>query len=121
MDAAGRLPGILLRLEGAAVAAGSLALYFDQGFGWVALIVLALAPDLAMVAFAAGPRVGAIAYDVAHTEALPVALGVAGVLSGDELPVQLALIWLIHIGVDRAVGYGLKYPTAFGDTHLQRV
>jgi hypothetical protein len=121
MDAAARLPGLLLRLEGAVVLAGSLALYFDEGFGWLALVVLALAPDLAMLGYAAGPRAGAIAYDVAHTEALPVALGVVGLLSGDSLPVQLALIWLAHIGADRLLGYGLKYPTAFGDTHLQRV
>jgi hypothetical protein len=121
MDAAARLPGLLLRLEGAAVLAGSLALYFDEGFGWLALVVLVLAPDLAMIGYAAGPRAGAVAYDVAHTEALPVALGVAGLLAGASLPVQLALIWLAHIGADRLLGYGLKYPTAFGDTHLQRV
>ena len=121
MDAVGRLPGILLRLEGAAVLAGSVALYFDEGFGWLALVVLALAPDLAMVAYAAGPRTGAVAYDIAHTEALPVALGAVGLLAASELPVQLALIWLAHIGADRLLGYGLKYPTAFGDTHLQRV
>jgi hypothetical protein len=121
MDAAARLPGLLLRLEGAAVLAGSLALYFDEGFGWVALVVLALAPDLSMVGYAAGPRVGAVAYDVAHTEALPVALGVLGVLAAESTAVQLALIWLAHIGADRLLGYGLKYPTAFGDTHLQRV
>jgi hypothetical protein len=37
------------------------------------------------------------------------------------LALQLALIWLAHIGADRALGYGLKYPTRFQDTHLQRV
>jgi hypothetical protein len=121
MDAADRLPGLLLRLEGAAVLAGSLALYFDQDFGWLALVVLVLAPDLTMIAYAAGPGVGAIAYDIAHTEALPIALGVAGVLATEETLVQLALIWLAHIGADRMLGYGLKYPTAFKDTHLQRV
>ena len=30
-------------------------------------------------------------------------------------------IWLAHIGVDRMVGYGLKYPTSSKDTHLNRV
>lgn len=121
MDGAGHLPGLLLRLEGAAVLAGSLALYFDQGFGWVALVVLALAPDLTMAGYAAGPRVGAVAYDVVHTEALPVALAVGGVLADETTAVQLALIWLAHIGADRLLGFGLKYPSAFGDTHLQRV
>lgn len=34
---------------------------------------------------------------------------------------RLALIHLAHIGFDRALGYGLKYGTAFGDTHLCRI
>ena len=116
-----QVPRILLRLEGLAVAAAALALYVDAGYGWLLLAVLALAPDLSMIGFAAGPRVGAAAYNVAHTYVGPVALGAVGVLAGADLAVQLALIWLVHIGVDRLVGYGLKYPSAFKDTHLQRV
>jgi hypothetical protein len=116
-----RLPSLLLRVEGLAVAVGALALYFHLGFGWVLLVVLALAPDLSAAGYAFGPRVGAVAYDVVHCEALPVLVGVIGVLHGADGHVQVALIWLVHIGVDRAVGYGLKYPTAFKDTHLQRV
>ncbi len=115
------LPRLLLRLEGATVLAGSLVLYFDQGFDWLLLVVLALAPDLAMVGFAAGERVGVAAYDLVHTEVLPVALGIVGVLADRDLALQLGLIWLAHIGADRLLGYGLKYPTAFRDTHLQRV
>lgn len=121
MDALDGLPRLLLRLEGGAVLAGSLALYFHEGFGWLPLVVLALAPDLAAVGYAAGARVGAAAYDLVHTEVLPIALAVAGVLGGAEIALQLALIWLAHIGIDRLIGYGLKYPSGFKDTHLQRV
>jgi uncharacterized protein DUF4260 len=116
-----RLPARLLRLEGLAVAAGALALYFDQGFGWLPLLLLILAPDLAALGYLAGNRVGAATYDLAHTYVGPVALGVAGVLGGWDTAMQLALIWLAHIGVDRLLGYGLKYPTGFRDTHMQRV
>jgi hypothetical protein len=112
---------MLLRLEGAAVLACSLVLYFHLGFGWLLLVILFLAPDLSFAAYVFGPRWGAAAYDLAHFEALPVALGTVGVVAADDTAVQLALIWLAHIGVDRAIGYGLKYPTDFGDTHLQRV
>lgn len=112
---------VALRLEGAALAAAALALYFDQGYSWLALVLLWLAPDVAMLGYLGGNRAGAIAYDVAHFEGWPLALGVAGVLAGSDLAIQLALIWLSHIGIDRLVGYGLKYPTAFKDTHLQRV
>jgi hypothetical protein len=115
------LPRRLLRLEGLAVLGGALALYFHLDYGWLLLVVLALAPDLSMLGYVRGPRAGALAYDVAHTEAWPVGLAVAGALSGEEQLTQIGLIWLVHIGADRLLGYGLKYPTAFTDTHLQRV
>ena len=115
------LPRRVLKIEGLAVAGGALALYFHFGYGWVLLVVLVLAPDLAMLGYLAGPRLGALAYDLAHTEVWPIALAVAGVLADWRVPVELALVWLVHIGVDRLLGYGLKYPTAFKDTHLQRV
>jgi Domain of unknown function (DUF4260) len=116
-----RLPRRLLHLEGLAVAVGSLVLYFDAGYGWLLLVVLILAPDLSMLGYLGGPRVGALVYDVVHTYAGPVALGVVGVRGGYETALQIALIWLAHIGVDRLLGYGLKYPAGFKDTHLQRV
>jgi Domain of unknown function (DUF4260) len=116
-----RLPRALLHVEGLAVLGAALALYFDAGYGWVLLVVLILAPDLSMLGYLAGPRAGAVAYDAAHTYVAPVALAAAGVLADSELPIRLGLIWLAHIGADRLLGYGLKYPTRFGDTHLQRV
>ena len=117
----GRLPRVLLHAEGFAVGAAAIALYFHADYPWWLLVALVLAPDLSMVGYLAGPTVGAAAYDAAHTYALPVALAAAGLIFDAETAVQLGLIWLTHIGVDRAVGYGLKYPSGFKDTHLQRV
>jgi len=116
-----RLPRRLLHLEGLAVLVGALALYFDAGYGWLLLVVLLLAPDLSMVGYLGGPRAGALIYNLAHTCAGPIALGLVGVLGDVDLATQLALIWLAHIGLDRMLGYGLKYPTGFKDTHLGRV
>jgi hypothetical protein len=116
-----RLPHLLLRLEGLAVLAGAIALYFHEDFGWILFVVLILAPDLSFAGYALGPKVGAIAYDAVHTEIFPVALGTLGVLAGSSGPTKVAGIWLAHIGADRLVGYGLKYPTAFKDIHLSRV
>jgi Domain of unknown function (DUF4260) len=116
-----RLPRRLLHLEGLAVLTGSLVLYFDAGYGWPLLLVLFLAPDLTMLGYLGGPRVGSLIYDLAHTYVGPIALGLAGVLGDAESATQIALIWLAHIGMDRMLGYGLKYPTGFKDTHLQRV
>ena len=116
-----RMPRSLLHAEGLAVLVGALAVYFDQGFGWLALVVLFLAPDFSMLGYVGGPRLGSLTYDALHTYVGPVALGVGGLLAGYDVALQLALIWLAHIGLDRLLGYGLKYPTGFKDTHLQRV
>ena len=116
-----RLPRILLRAEGGVVAVTAIALYLHADYPWWLLVVLALAPDLSAVGYLAGPTVGAAAYDAAHTYSLPIGVAAIGVIADAEIAIQVGLIWLAHIGVDRAVGYGLKYPTGFRDTHLQRV
>jgi Domain of unknown function (DUF4260) len=116
-----RLPHALLRLEGAALAAGALVLYVREDFGLLLLLVLALAPDISFLGYLAGARAGAAAYNGLHATVGPLALGVTGVLTGTDLAVQLALVWLAHIGFDRLLGYGLKYPESFRETHLQRV
>jgi hypothetical protein len=116
-----RVPSSLLRLEGLALLVAALVLYFHADFGWVLLVVLFLAPDLSFAGYLLGPRLGAAAYNALHTEIAPIVLGTVGVVTDADTAIQLALIWLAHIGADRVLGYGLKYPTAFKDTHLQRV
>jgi len=116
-----RLPLTLLHVEGIAVAVAAVALYVHGDHSWLLFALLILAPDLSMLGYLAGTRAGALAYDLVHTSAWPVALGAVGVLTDNDSAVAVALIWLAHIGVDRALGYGLKYPTGFKDTHLQRV
>jgi hypothetical protein len=116
-----RAPRVLLRAEALAVAVAAIALYFHADYPWWLLVALALAPDLSMVGYLAGPIVGAAAYDAAHTYALPIVLVTVGVIADADIAIRLGLIWFTHIGVDRAIGYGLKYPTGFTDTHLQRV
>ncbi|MEO5633946.1 DUF4260 domain-containing protein [Gaiella sp.] len=116
-----RLPRVLLRLEGAAVAIGALALYAHADYSWLLLAILVLAPDLSAMGFLAGPRVGTLTYNAAHTTASPIVLGAIGVILPSETATAVALVWLIHIGFDRTVGYGLKYPSAFKDTHLNRI
>jgi hypothetical protein len=116
-----RLPRLLLHAEGAAAGAAAIAVYFYADYPWWLLAALALAPDLSMAGYLGGVGVGALAYDAAHTYALPVVLAASGLIANTDLAVEIGLIWITHIGVDRAIGYGLKYPTSFKDTHLQRV
>jgi len=116
-----RLPRVLVRAEGVAIAFAAIALYFHLDYSWLLLVVLVLAPDQSMLGYLAGPTFGAAIYDAAHTYAIPVVLATLGVLTDADLAVQVGLIWFTHIGVDRAIGYGLKYPTGFKDTHIQRI
>jgi hypothetical protein len=114
-------PGILLRIEGAALFALSLYLYHVTGAGWGLFFLLFLWPDLFMLGYIANTRLGASLYNSAHIVAFPVALaGVSFALHWTRA-LPFALIWLTHIEGDRVLGYGLKYATFFKDTHLQRV
>jgi hypothetical protein len=107
-----------LRLEGLAVLATSLFFYQRQSASWLLFAVLFLAPDLSMLGYLAGPRIGAAAYNIVHSYLLPLIFLLAAILTAHPALVPYALIWTAHIGFDRMLSYGLKYPSAFGDTHL---
>ena len=114
-------PGALLRIEGAAMFASSLLLYRFVEARWAVFFVLFLWPDLFMVGYLRNAKLGARFYNLVHTDALPLALAAVSAGLRQSGLLMFALIWLAHIGADRALGYGLKYPTFFKDTHLQRV
>ncbi len=115
------MPALLLRLEGLAILISSLAVYADQAWsGWV-FAALVLAPDLGMLGYLLNPRIGARTYNAVHVYALPLMLLVGAYLINHPVGMQIALIWLAHIGADRVLGFGLKYESDFKDTHLQRV
>lgn len=111
-------PRVWLRLEGAAILVASLIAYSWQLGSWWMFALLFLAPDLSMVAYAAGPVVGARAYNLVHSYVVPLFLAVYGIAIGRSDVVPYALIWTAHIGADRLFGFGLKYESAFTDTHL---
>lgn len=112
---------LLLRLEGAAAFAGAVALYAYSGFFWAVFALLFLAPDLFMLGYLVGPRTGAAVYNFAHTYTVGLALALAGYFLGSPSAAACGLILIAHIGFDRALGYGVKYATAFGVTHLGRI
>ncbi len=111
----------LLRLEGSALLIAGVALYVRLHGDWVLFLKFFLLPDLSFVAYLFGPRAGAFAYNATHSTLGALALAGFGTMAGEPLALLVALIWLSHIGFDRALGYGLKYASAFGDTHLGRV
>nr|WP_244440769.1 DUF4260 domain-containing protein [Bradyrhizobium oligotrophicum] len=112
---------LLLRLEGLVLAAAAVAFYAHQGGSWWLFAALFLAPDVSFAAYLAGPRLGAVVYNAVHSTLAPAALLAIGLAAGQPLVVEIATIWLAHIGVDRLAGYGLKYVDGFGFTHLGRI
>lgn len=114
-------PSALLRLEGLVLFAVSVSLFFHLGGTlWIFLLLL-LVPDVTMAGYALNVRVGAVIYNAGHTLAWPVTLGGAALYTNRPEILPFVLIWTAHIGMDRMLGYGLKYPTYFADTHIQRL
>ncbi|MGA9090524.1 MAG: DUF4260 domain-containing protein [Bradyrhizobium sp.] len=111
----------LLRLEGLTLFVGMTLLYAVWGGSWWIFAVLFLAPDLSFLGYLAGPRAGAVVYNAAHGYMAPMALMTSGLALASPLTLSIAMIWLAHIGFDRALGYGLKYAAGFGFTHLGRI
>jgi hypothetical protein len=110
-----------LRLEGVAAFIAGVALYLTQDGSWLLLLPLLLLPDVSMVGYLRGPRLGAVLYNAVHNWALGLAVLGAGVATETTVLVLAGAILVAHVGMDRAAGYGLKLPTSFQDTHLGRI
>jgi hypothetical protein len=113
---------LLLRLEGLAVAAVTALVYARTGVSWWLFLALWLVPDISMLGYLSGACRGARIYNAVHTYVGPVAMGAcAYLLHANVVALAIALTWANHIGVDRLLGYGLKYGEGFGFTHLGRL
>jgi hypothetical protein len=112
---------LILRAEAVALFVGGVVAYLALDGHPLWLIPLLLAPDLSMIGYAGGPRLGAITYNAVHNVVLAVVLLVAGWYLVGGLVAQLGAVLIAHVGMDRALGYGLKLPTDFRDTHLGRI
>ncbi len=109
---------VLLRLEGLCILLASVLAYARFGSGWGTFALFFLAPDLSFAGYLAGSKVGAIAYNFAHSLIGALAVLATGILLSAPIAVTAGIIWLAHIGFDRALGYGLKYSAGFKFTHL---
>lgn len=112
---------LLLRAEGALTLLIAAAIYRHLGGAPSTFALWFLVPDLTLLGYLAGPRVGAAVYNAGHAQLLPLTLGLWGLATHTPAALLAACIWVAHIGFDRMLGYGLKAATAFGDTHLGRV
>lgn len=112
---------VMIRLEGFAVLAIATTLYFMNGYSGLLFALLLLAPDVFMIGYMRGNATGARVYNLAHTYIAPLLLLAIGWFFSAQVLLMIGLIWTAHIGLDRTMGYGLKYASGFKDTHLQRL
>ncbi len=113
-------PKWLLHVEGAAALLAAGMLYRQSQGGWLLFSLLFLVPDVFMLGYLFGQKMGAILYNLAHTYTLPLLWLAMVWLNGPLWCRWAGLIWIAHIGWDRLLGYGLKYENSFKETHLQR-
>jgi hypothetical protein len=114
-------PALLLRIEGSLLLAVSIVCYHEIHASWILFAVLLLAPDLSMAGYLANAKIGTTIYNAVHTLTGPLLLLAYALLTAHASLLPYGLIWTTHLGMDRMLGFGLKYPTQFKDTHLQHV
>lgn len=115
------MPRLLLRIEGAALTLAAVWMYHRIGGNWWLFAALILVPDVSFAGYLINTRIGAIAYNTMHVTLGPLVCAALGFLLPSFDLLSVALIWAAHVGIDRAVGYGLKYGAGFGFTHLGRI
>lgn len=116
-------PAIFQRAEGGILCAVTLFVYAQLGISWWAFIPLWLLIDITVIGYVAGPKIGALVYNAGHSLILPLLLLAFFwmVSATNVLGIAVALVWLNHIGLDRLLGYGLKFSDEFKHTHLGRI
>jgi len=117
LEFGGNLKNLLKREEAAMFVLAVLA-FEALGLPWWWFALLLLAPDLGALGYLAGPRVGAVTYNLLHHKGVAVVLYLLGV-GMNSMPLQLAgIVLFAHSSADRVFGFGLKYPDSFNNTHL---
>ncbi len=111
----------LIRIEGLVVLALGTFLYFSNGYNWVIFLLLLMLPDVFMIGYAFSKKTGAYLYNFSHTFITPLLVLLLGMAFSVDFLMMIGFIWMVHIGMDRMMGYGLKYVTDFKDTHIQRI
>lgn len=115
------MPKFILHLEGLSVLLFSLYFYSSNDYSWLLFFVLLFSPDLSMLGYLVNNKIGALFYNLLHTYILVFVLLLFGIIFSYDLLKAIGLIFAAHIGMDRAIGYGLKYQNKFNETHFQRL
>lgn len=112
---------ILLKLEAMALMVLGIFMFGLLGYQWWLLPALILTPDLSMLGYVFGSKVGAYCYNVAHHTGVAIFLYFVGIYFMLPIVQLIGTILFIHVAMDRIFGYGLKYEKGFKFTHLGEI
>ena len=108
----------LIQTEELALLAASFTLSILVGYEWWMFILFLFVPDISMLAYLWGNKVGAVVYNIFHYKTLAVVIGITGYFISVPEMLFAGLVLLGHSSMDRIMGYGLKYYDNFKNTHL---
>lgn len=108
----------LLKTEELGLFLLSIFLFSQLPFAWWTYPLLLLAPDLGMIGYFLGPRVGSMTYNTTHHKGLAALFYIVGAANSAPGLALVGVIMLGHSSLDRVLGYGLKYADSFNHTHL---
>jgi hypothetical protein len=115
------MPKILITLENLTILFLAVYLYYVLQGSWLIFVILFLVPDVSMIGYLLNPKIGSYIYNAVHNYTIPVFLLILAAILRHDLLSQVSCIFAAHVALDRALGFGLKYPTHFKDTHTQRL
>jgi len=107
-----------LRLEELGFFALAIFFFSQLPFPWWYLPLLLFVPDISMLGYLAGPRLGAVIYNLVHHRALALLYYVLGTVLSLPVLALAGVIIFAHSSLDRVFGYGLKFSDSFNNTHL---
>jgi len=100
----------------------ALAIYFltqhTLGLSWWIWTILFFSPDISMLGYLAGTRVGAYSYNLFHHRGIALVIAFTGFISHQEILISIGVLLFAHASFDRIWGYGLKFTDDFKHTHL---
>lgn len=111
----------ILRFEGLCVLILGTIIYLRFSFDFYHFLIFFFTPDITLLGYFVNKKIGAILYNISHSNILPLILLAYAILFANPFTMKISIIWLCHIGFDRALGFGLKSEDSFFITHLGNI
>lgn len=108
----------VLKLEEIAQFLLGMYLFSLLPYAWWWFPALLLAPDIGMVGYLGGAKMGAFFYNIFHHKGVAIAIYLAGIYFDNSVLQLVGAMLFAHAAFDRMLGYGLKYEKGFKFTHL---